>query len=281
MADNHNQRLIEKAARLVDTADMMLFVTGAGMGVDSGLPDFRGNQGFWRAYPALERSGLDFISIASPRAFRERPDMAWGFYGHRLSLYRQVQPHAGYGILKKWGEKALLGYMAFTTNVDGHFQKSGFSTELITECHGSIHHLQCLDVCTTDIWTVDDFVPDVDEENCLLLNQPPRCPRCNGLARPNIYMFGDYEWLDQRARTQLSRLEHGLRDARRLLIIEIGAGTTISTARDFTHTLAFNHQAVVIRINPQEPDIYGNPAHVSLAMGGMQALQAINALIAA
>jgi len=92
---------LRKAARLVEDADMLLFVTGAGMGVDSGLPDFRGNQGFWRAYPALGDAGIDFYSIASPHAFRRNPELAWGFYGHRLGLYRRVVPHAGYGIVRR------------------------------------------------------------------------------------------------------------------------------------------------------------------------------------
>ncbi|UYO95485.1 NAD-dependent deacetylase [Pollutimonas sp. M17] len=260
---------------------MILVVTGAGMGIDSGLPDFRGNQGFWRAYPALERSSLDFISIASPRAFRQQPKVAWGFYGHRLNLYRQTAPHAGYDILRKWGKNSPCGYMAFTSNVDGHFQKASFDASLITECHGSIHYLQCLDACTTDIWSTDDFTPDVDEENCRLLNEPPRCPHCGGLARPNIYMFGDDEWQEQRVRMQQRRLEHWLLDAERLLVIEIGAGTAIPTTRDFTHAVSFNHRAPVIRINPREPEIHGHPGHVSLAMDGMQALQEINALLTA
>ena len=113
MTDKLIPQQLKLAAHPIKTADIMLFVTGAGMGVDSGLPYFRGNQGFWRAYPALKRSSLDFISIASPRAFRQQPEIAWGFYGHRLNLYRKTIPHVGYDILTKWGESAPYGYMAF------------------------------------------------------------------------------------------------------------------------------------------------------------------------
>jgi hypothetical protein len=72
------------AARLIDQADALVIAAGAGIGVDSGLPDFRGAEGFWRAYPALGRAGLRFEEIASPAAFRADPELAWGFYGHRL-----------------------------------------------------------------------------------------------------------------------------------------------------------------------------------------------------
>ena len=62
-------------------ADYVIITAGAGMGVDSGLPDFRGNEGFWRAYPPLKRLNIDFVSMANPMWFRENPKLAWAFYG--------------------------------------------------------------------------------------------------------------------------------------------------------------------------------------------------------
>jgi NAD-dependent SIR2 family protein deacetylase len=82
------------AAELVATAGALVIATGAGMGVDSGLPDFRGNAGSWHAYPALGARGLDFAAIASARSFEKAARLAWSFYGHRLALCRQTTPHA-------------------------------------------------------------------------------------------------------------------------------------------------------------------------------------------
>ena len=73
-----------------DLADGLLISAGAGMGIDSGLPDFRGEHGFWHTYPALERANVNFYQIASPDAFLNNPKQAWGFYGHRLNMYRQT-----------------------------------------------------------------------------------------------------------------------------------------------------------------------------------------------
>jgi NAD-dependent SIR2 family protein deacetylase len=69
------------AARLIQQADVLFIWTGAGMGMDSGLPDFRGNQGFWNAYPALKQDGLTFIELANPQGFEKNAKRAWGFYG--------------------------------------------------------------------------------------------------------------------------------------------------------------------------------------------------------
>lgn len=71
---------IRRCADLLAEADGLLITAG----VDSGLPDFRGTEGFWRAYPALARAQIRFEEIANPRAFARDPKLAWGFYGHRL-----------------------------------------------------------------------------------------------------------------------------------------------------------------------------------------------------
>jgi len=62
------------------------------------LPDFRGDAGFWSTYPALRAQSMSFQDMANGSLFLSRPDLAWGFYGHRLDLYRRVQPHRGFDI---------------------------------------------------------------------------------------------------------------------------------------------------------------------------------------
>lgn len=83
----------ERASRLIAAADGLLITAGAGMGIDSGLPDFRGSQGFWNAYPALGRAGIRFELIARLESFRASPELAWSFSGPRLKLYRETTPH--------------------------------------------------------------------------------------------------------------------------------------------------------------------------------------------
>ena len=94
---------IELAASLIEQADMPIVGAGAGMGDDSGLPDFHGKDGFWLAYPPLRDAEIDFHTIASP--FRSLPELVWAFYGHRLALYRQMVSHQGHALLKHWGER--------------------------------------------------------------------------------------------------------------------------------------------------------------------------------
>ena len=274
------QQQFEHAAELIAGADTLIIAAGAGMGVDSGLPDFRGNDGFWRAYPALQQAGLAFTSIASPAAFLERPERAWGFYGHRLALYRNTTPHAGFAILQKWGERMPNRYGVFTSNVDGQFQKAGFGDDVIEECHGSIHHLQCMTPCTDAIWLADAFLPDVDETQCVLKSALPACPHCGGLARPNILMFGDMGWIPSRSAAQATRLLATLRRAERPVVVEIGAGSAIPSVRRFSHDVLQRHGGRLIRINPTEAAVPGR-ADIGLACRGVEGLEAIDAILTA
>lgn len=258
---------IQQAVKFLQEADGLLITAGAGMGVDSGLPDFRGPQGFWGVYPALGRARLQFEDIANPQAFVDHPRLAWGFYGHRLKLYRQTTPHAGFQHLQRIAAAMPAGAFVFTSNVDGHFQRAGFPAQRVCEVHGSIHHLQCLQGCREKIWSAAAFEPEIDEAECLLLNETPHCPQCGGLARPNILMFGDWGWLENRQATQYAALQDWLETVSRPVVIEIGAGTAIPTLRHFGERLG----CPLIRINLQEPQVT-NPASVGLAMGGLAAL---------
>ena len=261
-----------QARALIEQADGLLITAGAGMGIDSGLPDFRGAEGFWNAYPALGRAKIQFEAIANPDAFHILPEVAWGFYGHRLNLYRNTVPHEGFDLLRRMAEQVEQGAFVLTSNVDGQFQKAGFSEAQVCEVHGSIHHLQCMEPCHKLSWPADAFVPEVDVDTCVLLNEPPWCPRCSEMARPNVLMFGDWSWVPARQQEQEQRLQRWLSRCRSPLIIELGAGTAIPTLRHFAERLA----APLIRINPHAAEAgVALVRDVSIPLGALEGLLGI------
>jgi NAD-dependent SIR2 family protein deacetylase len=269
---------LQAAAQAVRDADALLITAGAGMGVDSGLPDFRGAEGLWRAYPPLAKLGLRFEQVANPTWFDRDPSLAWGFYGHRLKLYRATQPHPGFAILRRWSAARPLGHFVFTSNVDGHFQKAGFDDARLVECHGPIHHLQCAKPCDQPPWPADGASVVVDETTMRATGDLPRCPGCGGVARPNVLMFGDSRWIDRRTAAQQRRYHAWLRslgDAR-LAVIECGAGTAVPTVRLESERVARRPGATLVRINLREPRVPPGP-HVGLAMAALAALTAVDA----
>jgi NAD-dependent SIR2 family protein deacetylase len=259
------------AAAAIAAADALIITAGAGMGVDSGLPDFRGDRGFWQAYPMYERLGLSFVDAANPQHFGRDPLFGWGFYGHRTNLYRQTEPHAGFSLLLDWISRHELASFVVTSNVDGQFQVAGFDPDSLLEVHGSIHHLQCLSPCCHDIWpNRAEFKID---HSVMRADRAPACPSCGGVARPNILMFGDYSWLSDRTAAQEERFSRFMAQygGKKLVVIEMGAGSAVPTIRHLSENLGSRQGVDVIRINPREPRIGGG--HFSFAVGALEGLE--------
>ncbi len=265
---------IKKAKQLLEEADAIFITAGAGMGVDSGLPDFRGVEGFWQVYPKAKELGLKFEEMANPEWFESDPQLAWAFYGHRLHLYRETVPHEGFKMLLDLSNTKKYGSFIFTSNVDGQFQKAGFKEDAIMECHGTIHELQCLDNCQGMLWFAEDTFIEI-EEGFKAKEPLPSCSFCGAMARPNILMFGDYGWEYARTDGQRERLVKWMdkleAEGARLAIIEIGAGTAVPTVRNTSEQIAKRFNVPLIRINPRE----SFDAKIELPMGALEALQKI------
>lgn len=266
-----NSKEVERAANAIINSDGLIIGAGAGMGVDSGLPDFRGNQGFWKAYPALGKAQMVFTEMANPQLFSVNPELAWGFYGHRFNLYQNTVPHSGFNILRRIASQLEFGYQVFTSNVDGQFQAAGFDESHIYECHGSINYLQCSKPCNEKIWKARDLKLEIDHDNCLATSGIQKCPNCGSIIRPNILMFNDFSWIARRSDQQQSNLRNNIRKMKNPVVIECGAGTAIPTVRYFCEAQA----CPVIRINPREAKI-SNIRGISLACGALEGLTAIS-----
>ena len=273
------QQQIEHAAQLISDADSILLTAGAGFGVDSGLPDLRGDQGFWKAYPPYQRLGVSFVDMASPDHFEKDPSFAWGFYGHRRNLYRQTTPHEGFHILQRLVQNK--SHFVFTSNVDNHFSKAGFNPNNVMECHGSIEHDQCTQFCPMHVHDSDDTNFDINEDTMRATSELPRCPHCGSLSRPNILMFGDYKWNPERTEEQADRYNDWAQqqNPNKTVVIECGAGTHIPTVR--VEGERWNARgARLIRINPREADtLFEN--QIAIPLGALDALSRIEQSIRA
>jgi NAD-dependent deacetylase len=251
---------ITLAKEAIKDADAILITAGAGMGVDSGLPDFRGNEGLWTAYPPIKKLGYDFKQMESSSLFRTNPNLAWGFYGHRMNLYRNTEPNIGFSLLKDLVNSKKNNYFIFTSNVDGHFQKAGFSEDKIYEIHGSINYLQCIDNCVNRLVKNNLRNIDVNMET-LETEMTPVCKDCSKSIMPNILMFGDGVFNETIVNQQNDRFKKwlvSLKDSK-IVILEIGAGRTIPTIRNFNDGYSKKNDNVkLIRINPVEYEVWND-----------------------
>jgi NAD-dependent SIR2 family protein deacetylase len=265
----------ENIRKLIHESDALLITAGAGMSADSGLPTFRGDQGFWNSFPAFEATSTVFTDIANPDQFRHDPYLAWAFYGHRYEMYHETEPHSGYSLLLNACESKSKGYFVYTSNVDGHFQKAGFSKNCIVECHGSLNRFQCLNPECDLVWLDDQAEFVIDVAGMDLWSDLPTCSVCGEHARPNILMFDDHSWNRSLYQSQRNGFTEWLTQLKisnaKLVVIEIGAGRAIPTVRVIGEGVAEDLDGGFVRINPDRQD--ANSPGYSLKMNGLDAIE--------
>ncbi len=145
----------------------IVFVTGAGMSQESGIPTFRGKDGHWRKYDAMKLATID--------AFNEDPNLVWQWYDERRKNIISAKPNPGHlaiANLEKYVDVVVL-----TQNIDGLHQRAGSSRVL--ELHGSIIRIKC---------TSCEYKEEINTEFDEL---PPRCSNCHNILRPDVVWFGE------------------------------------------------------------------------------------------
>lgn len=227
-----------KIQELFERADGITILAGAGMGVDAGIPDFRGDSGIWT------EDKTTFMKFALADAFEEHPVDAWNFYINRYINYSKVEPHKGYYDLLELAKTKDV--FVVTSNVDMHFAKAGFDTEKILEIHGDLRTVQCSKFCCRKTWPMPEWTKELSD-----ISEVPKCPECNAVLRPQVLMFNDPYFYYDKVDAQLHRYQNWAYNKKNIVGIEIGAGTSIPSIRIFgnerTHTL--------IRINPYDSQI--------------------------
>ncbi|MFZ1291095.1 MAG: NAD-dependent deacylase [Melioribacteraceae bacterium] len=149
-------------------ADSLLFFTGAGISAESGISTFRGKDGLWNKLKPEE--------LANFNAFMKNPDMVWEWYQYRRKIVEESQPNKGHLAIAEL--QNFYEVFVATQNVDNLHAKAGSNN--IEELHGSIVRNFCID-CKT-FYEHQDFMFD---------NKVPRCPKCNGMIRPDVVWFGE------------------------------------------------------------------------------------------
>ena len=159
--------MFESISEKLKDAKKIVFVTGAGISQESGIPTFRGNDGLWRKY--------DPMQLATIEAFYNDPKLVWEWYEDRRKNILNAKPNSGHTAiaeLEKFKDVVVL-----TQNIDGLHQRAGSSHVL--ELHGSIIRIKC---------TVCDFEDEIPSS---FENLPPKCSRCGNILRPDVVWFGE------------------------------------------------------------------------------------------
>ena len=202
--------------------NQIVFVTGAGISQESGIPTFRGKDGLWRNYDAMKLATID--------AFYDNPKLVWEWYNERRNNIFAAKPNNGHfaiAELEKHAEVTVL-----TQNIDGLHQKAGSSRVL--ELHGSIVTIKC---------TVCDYREDITSD---FSEFPPLC-KCGNILRPDVVWFGESLPLDvwKDAIKTASQCD---------LMIIAGTSLVVSPANTLP-IYAKQNNAILIEVNPENTEM--------------------------
>ena len=158
--------MFEEISEEIKNANKIVFVTGAGISQESGIPTFRGKDGLWRKYDAMQLATID--------AFHANPKLVWEWYNERRMNIFAAKPNNGHEAIAEL--ENYVDVVVLTQNIDGLHQRAGSSK--VFELHGSIVRIKC---------TVCDYQNDVITN---FEQIPPKCI-CGNMLRPDVVWFGE------------------------------------------------------------------------------------------
>ena len=225
-------------------------ITGAGVSAESGIPTFRGKDGYWR--------NLDPAKLATPEAFARDPTLVWEWYGERRQRIRKAQPNPAHAAVAKLAQQAVE-FLLVTQNVDDLHARAGLPKEKMVQIHGDIFVTRC-SRCDWRAEFRDARTNRPGGDTGLAEARPsiiqtgneqkgvdlPRCPECDALMRPGVVWFGE-----QLPWNELQRVENYI--ARKPCDVVIVAGTTATFGYIIDWALrARGDGGELIEVNPEE-----------------------------
>ena len=244
---------IEQAAALVEDAQRICVLTGAGISTDSGIPDFRGPNGVWTKNPGAEKAATIQNYVRDPEA-RKR---AWQRYFDG-SVWIGREPNDGHRALVRLEERGKLDTL-ITQNVDGLHARAGTSEDKLVEIHGTLAKAMCLS-CDRR-WPIAEVL-----ERLRAGDTDPHCLICGGILKSATISFGQTLVLED-----LERSERAATSCDLMLAVGTSLGV-IPIA--YVVPIAARHGAPVIILNA-EPTPYDAIASVLVSEGISEALPRI------
>lgn len=202
------------------TAGRISILTGAGISAESGIPTFRGPEGYWTIGSTVYQPQ----QMATYRMFCDNPEAVWQWYLYRLGVCQSARPNPGHNALVKLENMLQERFTLITQNVDNLHLAAGQSIERTFQIHGNLFFVRCSADCSPQILPLPQGVsaktkdtPLRTEEHRLLT-----CPACGSWLRPHVL------WFDEIYNEHYYRLESTLEAARQtaLLIVVGTSGAT-------------------------------------------------------
>jgi NAD-dependent deacetylase len=173
-----DDRAIDRVVGLLRPESRLLFITGAGLSADSGLPTYRGVGGLYEG-GLTTTHGLPVEEVLSSAMLKRRPELTWTYLNEIARSARGASPNRGHHVLAEM-EGHFADVWILTQNVDGFHRAAG--SRQVVDIHGDLHRLIC---------TRCDYDRTVGADDYAEFDVPPRCPSCGAIVRPDVVLFGE------------------------------------------------------------------------------------------
>jgi NAD-dependent deacetylase len=238
-----SETLAGKWKTAVDDPDCQIIaLTGAGISAESGIPTFRGEDGYWK----IGSMNYTPMEMATVEKFRNYPWEVWHWYLTRIYKHRSAQPNDGHRALVEL--EKLLGerFQLITQNVDGLHLKAGNSPEKVYEIHGNLNYMRIFDSSRPSLLPMPDFDEELDPKEPLPEEVKSKLrDEAGNLMRPHVL------WFDEIYNEELYRSESALKAAQEAdLLLTIGTTGATSLPAVILKTVAQNG-GTIIDINPE------------------------------
>ena len=236
--------LDDSVKKLLDTPGLVLWLTGAGISAESGIPTFRGKEGYWK----VGSRNYQPEEMATRAAFQEMPEEVWAWYLYRRGVCRAAEPNAAHRALAGAEPRGGDRFLLVTQTVDGLHLRAGNTLDRTYQIHGNIDFMRCSRECLpaplpmpagVDIaW--DKGRPITERELGAL-----KCPSCGALGRPHVL------WFDESYDEPNFRFQSSI-DAARHASLVVVVGTTGATSLPMhIGTIAAQRGVPMIVVNPE------------------------------
>lgn len=183
----------------------VVFMTGAGISAESGIPTFRGPEGYWQVGSINYRP----TEMATHAAFLEMPEEVWAWYLYRRSVCRKARPNAAHLALVKLERHLDSQVVLITQNIDGLHLRAGSSPERTYQIHGNLEWMRCADECSPALHLLPELDVEWEKDRKLSFDELDQlvCPLCGERTRPHVL------WFDEAYDEERFRFDSSLRAA--------------------------------------------------------------------
>ncbi|MCT4664321.1 MAG: iron dicitrate transport regulator FecR [Flavobacteriales bacterium] len=241
-----SKQLLQQCKNAIKARQKITFMIGAGLSAESGIPTFRGKEGYW----TIGSKNYMPEEMATQKMFKKCPEELWKWYLYRIAEAEKVKPNIGHLILNKLEKKYPESFHLISQNVDGLHTVAGNSLSHSYFIHGDLSYVRCSNDCTN---TLFPFPKELNlrhrtKKTSITAEERSKlsCDRCHAWLRPHVL------WFDEYYNEEFFKWESSLKIANETGVLILIGTTGMTNLPQHIFEIAYRNKAQIVEVNPNE-----------------------------